>query len=65
MLDAMHILSTVKNFNFIAGAIENDVLILDIDPYSHFAWTGGTQIFLDKGRVSKYNKKFSNLRSKK
>ena len=44
---------------------ENDVLKLDIDPKSHFAWTGGTQKVLDKGRVSKYNKKFSNLRSKK
>ena len=44
---------------------ENDILKLDIDPKSHFAWTGGTQKILDKGRVSKYNKKFSNLRSKK
>ena len=44
---------------------ENDTLKLDIDPKSHFAWTGGTQKILDKGRVSKYNKKFSNLRSKK
>ena len=26
---------------------------------------GDTQKILDKGRVSKYNKKFSNLRSKK
>ena len=43
---------------------ENDVLKLDIDPKSHSAWTGGTQKLLDKGRVSKYNKKFSNLRSK-
>ena len=33
---------------------ENDVLKLDIDPKSHFAWTGGTQKILDKGRVSKY-----------
>ena len=44
---------------------ENDVLKLDIDQKSHFAGTGGTQKILDKGRVSKYNKKFSNLRSKK
>ena len=44
---------------------ENDTLKLDIDPISNFAWTGGTQKILDKGRVSKYNKKFSNLRSKK
>ena len=39
-------------------------LKLDIDPKSHYAWTGGTQKILDKGRVSKYNKKFSNLRKK-
>ena len=47
------------------GVKENDVLKLDIDPKSHYAWTGGTQKILDKGRVSKYNKKFSNLRTKK
>ena len=40
-------------------------LKLDIDPKSHYAWTGGTQKILDKGRVSKYNKKFSNLKIKK
>ena len=39
-------------------------LKLDIDPKSHFAWTGGSQKILDKGRVSRYNKKFSNLRKK-
>ena len=44
---------------------EGDTLKLDIDPLSHSALTGGTQKILDKGRVSKYNKKFSNLRSKK
>ena len=30
---------------------ENDTLKLDIDPKSHFAWTGGSQKILDKGRV--------------
>ena len=44
---------------------EGDTLKLDIEPKSQSAWTGGTQKILDKGRVSKYNKKFSNLRSKK
>ena len=44
---------------------EGDTLKLDIDPISHSAWTGGSQKILDKGRVSKYNKKFSNLRNKK
>ena len=44
---------------------EGDTLKLDIDPKTHSAWTGGTQKILDKGRVSKYNKKFVNLRDKK
>ena len=42
---------------------EGETLKLDIDRKSHSAWIGGTQKILDKGRVSKYNKKFSNLRS--
>ena len=33
---------------------ENDTLKLDIDPKSHFAWTGGSQKILDKGRVNKF-----------
>ena len=44
---------------------EGDTRKLDIDSKSHSAWTGGTQKILDKGRVSKFNKKFSNLRSEK
>ena len=47
------------------GVKKTTFLKLDIDPKSHYAWTGGAQKILDKGRVSKYNKKFSNLRSKK
>ena len=43
---------------------EGEIMKLDIDPKSHFAWTGGSQKILDKGRVSRYNKKFSNLRKK-
>ena len=42
---------------------EGETLKLEIDPISHSAWTGGKQKILDKGRVSKFNKKFSNLRS--
>ena len=42
---------------------EGETLKLDIDSKSHSAWIGGTQKILDKGRVSKFNKKFSNLRS--
>ena len=44
---------------------EGDTLKLDIDPISHSAWTGGTQKILDKGRVSKYNKKVGDLRKSK
>ena len=42
---------------------KGDVLKLEIDPKSHSAWTGGKQAILDKGRVSKFNKKFQNFRS--
>ena len=41
------------------------VLKLEIDPKSHSAWTGGKQKILDKGRISKFNKKFQNFRSEK
>ena len=44
---------------------EGETLKLDIDCKSHPAWTGGTKKVLDKGRVSKFFKKFSNLRSTK
>ena len=36
---------------------------LEIDPKSHAVWTGGKQKILDKGRISKFNKKFHNFRS--
>ena len=42
---------------------EGDSLKLDIDPKSHPAWIGGAQKVLDNGRVSKFFKKFKNLRS--
>ncbi len=42
---------------------EGETLKLEIDPKSHSAWTGGKQKLLDKGRVSKFNKKFQNFRS--
>ena len=47
------------------GVKKGDVLKLEIDPKSHSAWTGGKQKILDKGRVSKFNKKFQNFRSDK
>ena len=37
---------------------EGETLKLDIDSKSHSAWVGGTQKILDKGRVSKFFKKF-------
>ena len=42
---------------------EGDVLKLEIDPKSHSAWTGGKQKMLDKGRVSKFFKRFQNFKS--
>ena len=42
---------------------EGDTLKLDIDSKSHPAWVGGSQKIMDKGRVSKFNKKFQNFRS--
>ena len=42
---------------------EGDTLKLEIDSKSHSAWIGGSQKLLDKGRVSKFLKKFNNLRS--
>ena len=47
------------------GVKKGDILKLEIDPKSHSAWTGGKQKILDKGRVSKFNKKFQNFRSDK
>ena len=44
---------------------EGETLKLDIDSKSHPAWTGVSQKILDKGRVNKFFKKFSNLRSTK
>ena len=44
---------------------EGDTLKLDVDSKSHAAWIGGSQKILDKGRVSKYYKKFLNLRNSK
>ena len=38
---------------------------LEIDPKSHSAWTGGKQKLMDKGRISKFNKKFQNFKSDK
>ncbi|MEX0839510.1 MAG: 50S ribosomal protein L31 [Parvibaculum sp.] len=38
---------------------EGATLVLDIDPTTHPAWTGGGQQLLDRGgRVSRFKKKF-------
>ena len=42
---------------------EGDTMTLDIDPVSHPAWTGGAQKVQAKGQVSKFNKRFSNLKT--
>ncbi len=42
---------------------EGDILKLDIDSKSNSAWMGVDQKVLDKVRVSKFYKKFTNFRS--
>lgn len=38
---------------------EGDRLMLDIDPTTHPAWTGGDQKLMDRGgRLSRFKKKF-------
>ena len=44
---------------------KGETLKLEIDPKSHSAWTGGKQKLLDKGRVSKFNKKFKDFKFEK
>ncbi len=41
---------------------DGEVMKLEIDPKSHPAWTGESQKAKDKGRVSKFNKRFANLK---
>lgn len=44
---------------------EGDTLVLDIDPTSHPAWTGGKAQLQDGGRVAQFNKRFGGLSLKK
>jgi large subunit ribosomal protein L31 len=37
---------------------EGDVLRLDIDPMNHPAWQGGTQKVVERGQLSKFEKRF-------
>jgi len=44
---------------------DGDTLVLDIDPNTHPAWTGGGQQLVDRaGRVSRFKQKFGNLGTK-
>ncbi|MBX9813529.1 MAG: 50S ribosomal protein L31 [Proteobacteria bacterium SG_bin5] len=41
---------------------EGDVMLLEIDPKSHPAWTGGNQRLVDAGgQVARFNKRFGGL----
>lgn len=40
-----------------------DVLNLDVDPLTHPAWSGGTQKVVEKGQLSKFEKRFGNFLS--
>jgi large subunit ribosomal protein L31 len=40
---------------------DGDVMKLDIDPLSHAAWRGGTQKILEKGQLSKFEKRFGSF----
>lgn len=45
---------------------EGETLVLDVDPTSHPAWTGGGQRLVDSGgRVAQFNKRFGGLTLKK
>ena len=52
----------IKAYNpIISGQLSRE----EIDPKSHSAWPGGKQKLMDKGRISKFNKKFQNFKSEK
>ncbi|MFK7840408.1 MAG: 50S ribosomal protein L31 [Bdellovibrionales bacterium] len=40
---------------------EGDVLKLDVDPLSHPAWQGGTGKVVEKGQLSKFEKRFGSF----
>jgi large subunit ribosomal protein L31 len=44
---------------------DGDTLVLEIDPTSHPAWTGGKAQLQDGGRVAQFNKRFGGLSLKK
>lgn len=40
---------------------EGDTMLLEIDPLSHPAWTGGAAKMSDGGRVARFNKRFAGV----
>jgi len=40
---------------------ENAVLKLDVDPLTHPAWQGGTGKVVERGQLSKFEKRFGNF----
>jgi len=40
---------------------EGDRMKLEIDPKSHPAWTGGTRVVQEGGRVAKFKDRYKNL----
>jgi large subunit ribosomal protein L31 len=44
---------------------EGDVLKLDVDPLSHPAWQGGDQKVVEKGQLSKFEKRYGDFLTSK
>jgi large subunit ribosomal protein L31 len=45
---------------------EGDSLTLDVDPKSHPAWTGQSNLqLIERGQVEKFNRKFQSFRRRK
>ncbi len=42
---------------------EGDVLKLDVDPLTHPAWSGGKDVVIEKGQLSKFEKRFGSFLS--
>lgn len=42
---------------------EGEVLKLDVDPKSHPAWQGGTHKVVEKGQLSKFEKRYGSFLS--
>ena len=42
---------------------EGDVMRLDVDPLNHPAWQGGTQKVVERGQLSKFEKRFGTFLS--